>query len=406
MIFNKPFVEIDYSDIQNLVDNKVGERQNLEYKEIAWEHNDAGKREMLRDITSVANAFGGYIILGVGENKDGLPIDITDVVDAEKERNRIWSSCISCIDPRIPGFKVKTISTPKKKSLVLIFIPRSTRAPHMITFKGLNQFWIRHDRQKSAMSIEEIREACLRVENLQENVQKFIKERKEELLNKIGEQTTYVIGSVPLGVRNTIVDINDKILREFLKNPPSQRKDGFNLEFPDSISGGRIIPCPTLRGLSIGNIKWKKVELMRNGYYELLVKLEAEHLREKVFNKELYVLKHLPIVEYIISYFRALKMLRQLLGIEETMISYLYIFNIQKYGFVECLRNLSLPELHEVKIYDEPHFEIEPIEIYDFQNPDKIAKEFLDRIWNAFGFESKDVPYFKDNKFEPPGSSK
>jgi len=42
------------------------------------------------------------------------------------------------------------------------------------------------------------------------------------------------------------------------------------------------------------------------------------------------------------------------------------------------------------------------MEIYDFSDSDKIAKEFLDRIWNAFGFESSDVPFFKNGKFEPP----
>jgi hypothetical protein len=36
----------------------------------------------------------------------------------------------------------------------------------MVTFKGMNQFWIRHDRQKSPMSIHEIKDICLKVEGL------------------------------------------------------------------------------------------------------------------------------------------------------------------------------------------------------------------------------------------------
>ena len=179
MVFNKAFDDIDYSDIQSLI-GKVAERQNIEYKQQVWEHNDKETREMLRDISSMANAFGGYIIVGVRADQDGLPIEIINISNAEMERDRIWSSCISCLESRIPGLKIKTISLPERESLIIIFIPRSTRLPHMVTFKGLNQFWIRHDRQKSPMSIEEIREACLRVENLQKNVQDFIKERKDE----------------------------------------------------------------------------------------------------------------------------------------------------------------------------------------------------------------------------------
>ena len=34
-----------------------------------------------------------------------------------------------------------------------------------------------------------------------------------------------------------------------------------------------------------------------------------------------------------------------------------------------------------------------------FENPDSVAKDFLDRVWNAFGYEM--APLFRaDNKFE------
>lgn len=398
MIFNKPFDDIDFSDIQRLLDNKVAERQNLEYKSEIWDGSDKGIREMLKDISSMGNAFGGYIIIGIKEDKNGVPLDEICWIDdneAEKKKDWIISCCISSIEPRIPGLKVDTIKVGGKGSIIKIFIPRSTRRPHMV-LKEAYRFYIRHDRQISKMSIEEIRDACLRVANLQKDVQKFIEERKEKLLNIVRNRAIYAIGSVPLGARSTIVDINDKTLRDFLKNPPDQRKHGYNLEFTSSI------PTPTLQGLKIGNIGWKKVELMRNGYYELLVGLDTEHCRKKVFKKESYVMVHLPIVEYTVSFFRAIKNLKQLLGIEETLISFLSIINISKYGFVKYLREMSLPLEAEVKHYRKSHLEIEPMEVYDFRNPDKIAKEFLGRIWNTFGFESEDVPYFENDKFKPP----
>ena len=53
---------------------------------------------MLRDITAMANSYGGYIFLGIKQDDEnnGLPVDIIgiDSPEAEKERDRILSSCL------------------------------------------------------------------------------------------------------------------------------------------------------------------------------------------------------------------------------------------------------------------------------------------------------------------------
>ena len=62
--------EIKIEDIQFLIDNQMTEDISLEYKSQCWERNDEGTREMLRDISSMANAKGGYIILGIEEDNE------------------------------------------------------------------------------------------------------------------------------------------------------------------------------------------------------------------------------------------------------------------------------------------------------------------------------------------------
>lgn len=56
LVFSKPLIEITEHDLAGLIDNQVRENQNLEYKQIMYGNTDEEKREMLRDITSMANA--------------------------------------------------------------------------------------------------------------------------------------------------------------------------------------------------------------------------------------------------------------------------------------------------------------------------------------------------------------
>src|SRR3990172_12734372 len=112
-LVNKPMENLSQGDLQSLRDNKVSGRQNIEYKGRVYEKNDEEIREMLRDITAMANSYGGYIFLGIKQDDEnnGLPVDIIgiDSPEAEKERERILSSCLANIEPRLSGLKIQPI---------------------------------------------------------------------------------------------------------------------------------------------------------------------------------------------------------------------------------------------------------------------------------------------------------
>jgi predicted HTH transcriptional regulator len=67
----KPLTEIAPSDLRDLIDNKVRESQTLEFKRENYGRLDDDIREMLRDISAMANAFGGDLLLGVDEDETG-----------------------------------------------------------------------------------------------------------------------------------------------------------------------------------------------------------------------------------------------------------------------------------------------------------------------------------------------
>lgn len=398
LIFNKSFESITVEDLQLLIDREVSERQNLEYKSQRYARSDEDVREMLRDISSMANSYGGYIFLGIKEKDDnsGLPVKFVGIDEGENERNRIFSSCLVNIEPRLSGLQVKAIDLDGEKSVLVIFVPHSTRAPHIITFKGLNQFWIRHDRQKSKMSVEEIRDAFLKTENILQDIRNFLQKRRTEILEEINHHPYYIIGASPLLIKEDIIDIFDQQVRDLLKNPPAQRAEGWNLDFDIGTE-----PHPTLWGLKIEIKGFRSVELFRNGYLEAAINIEESSFvkeQAKISGKNHPVLYPYPLVEYPVSFFRLLKSLREYLGLEGPFITFVSLLNIPGFG-LRRWRPGAITYSRDLEIWGKQHLEIPSSQIMTLSDPDNTAKFFVDRIWQAFGYEK--APLFKEGKFDP-----
>src|SRR4030065_2872408 len=156
MLFrSKKLTDLQEQDFQRLVTDQVQERDTVEYKRDMYGNSDADKREMLKDITSMANHRGGYLLIGINENDEGIATNILGV-EPGNHVERITSCCLDNVEKRIVGLDIRDISLANGKVVVAISIPESFNAPHMVTHKGLNQFWKRHGRQKDRMTIDEI----------------------------------------------------------------------------------------------------------------------------------------------------------------------------------------------------------------------------------------------------------
>ena len=132
--------EIEPEDIELFVSRKIEENINLDYKHItAYQHAD----DLAIHASSFANSEGGLIALGVSQNevKDerGKTIKIYPKkvtwgkVSLDKES--LEQKLMTRIKPPINGMVIAPIRNEENKVIFFIDIPKSSLAPHMVSYK-------------------------------------------------------------------------------------------------------------------------------------------------------------------------------------------------------------------------------------------------------------------------------
>ena len=137
--------EIPDEELKDFIGNQE-ENQWIEFK-LKDYHQDPNdlekhKREICKDVTAMANAEGGYILIGVQET-NGLTQGFFPVNDSDRIVERINSVCLQSIDPRIQNLEVKPRSSEWKSTditLVIVHIPPSDLRPHGFIWKNSTQF--------------------------------------------------------------------------------------------------------------------------------------------------------------------------------------------------------------------------------------------------------------------------
>lgn len=160
---NKPFDEIDYNDIETLVENRVPESLILDYKGDIFQTGKFPKsKEFGKDISAFANTFGGWIIYGIAtdEGDEILPLEEGAIIGIKNEANikeRIENIILSSISPK-PLFRIKKIDIPDSdRCIILVYIPQSYNYVHMVTIKGENRFYKRYEYSSIPMDYYEVK---------------------------------------------------------------------------------------------------------------------------------------------------------------------------------------------------------------------------------------------------------
>ena len=162
MIFSgRALDDISLDDIRLLIDNRVPEGPHLDYKERPYSDRAQDRHEMLRDITALANAEGGYLILGVREDGTGRPLELTPFDDPQTVAQAMHQTCLDCVRDRIEGLEIRAFETGFNQGIVVVHVPLSDRRPHMTIFHKRTDFYRRYETDKRPMTIGEIREMTL-----------------------------------------------------------------------------------------------------------------------------------------------------------------------------------------------------------------------------------------------------
>ena len=79
------FDSIEEKDLHELVDAQVPEGLRLEFKSTTYGKSDSDKRELLKDVSALANSHGGHLVIGVKEH-EGTASEIIGVnIDTDAE---------------------------------------------------------------------------------------------------------------------------------------------------------------------------------------------------------------------------------------------------------------------------------------------------------------------------------
>lgn len=254
MIFRgKNISEYTDSDIQSLIDNKVPESKILDYKR-ELKFDEKSKVEFIYDVSSFYNTEGGFIIIGLEEEKDetgintGLP-KIPDtklpVINYDELLLKIQDTVRQSTNPAITNLSFSPLINISGSEIFIVGIPKAKSLPAMVTYGNKNRFFKRKANGKYSLDTLELYETFIQINNVEKQITEFVRERQYNVSENlfwpnIGALSSVLIHVIPANFYNSQVEnFSSHEVEDFLKktlSPPGNESystryclEGFHL---------------------------------------------------------------------------------------------------------------------------------------------------------------------------------
>lgn len=139
--YTKPLSQLDTADLHELLNEQAVENARLEFK-----LTEPDKDATLKKVSSFANTFGGYMLVGAkAESKDGRLLDLPGVDTITGYKQKVIDWCFAGASPPLNVEVSDPIPAPAKNGKVCyaIYVPESDVAPHFLN--GRKGVWVRTD---------------------------------------------------------------------------------------------------------------------------------------------------------------------------------------------------------------------------------------------------------------------
>lgn len=388
MTLEKPLNDIKEDDLKELIENRVIETKDLDYKLLLPSKRDADKKEFLSDIVSFANTIGGDVIYGIAQdNETGYPIDLIglDLPNKDQEILRLESMIRDGIEPRIPPVEIQPVPLSNSKTIMVIRVQKSWLAPHRVKFAGDHKFYARGTNGKYELDVGELRNAFLFRDSINDKIRKFRENRIARLFANetpipFHDNPKIVLHLIPMISFNpsTIYDI-DSIKGKYDYVRPIK---GLSLNFRYNLDGFLVY--------SVGgsDLSYSYMQIYRNGIIEAVD--ASEFIRqEKVIPSASY---ETSIIKALSNYMLVLKNLK----VELPVVIFLTMMGVKGYSMA-TVRFFE----EESKTIDRDILQLPEvlIETYNIK-PEIVLKPTFDTIWNACGL-AKSLNYDENGAWNP-----
>lgn len=373
-MITKPLTSLTEADLLRLINEKVPESKQIEYKRELPDGSDKGTVNFLRAVTAFANTQGGDLLYGI-EAKDGIPVRLSPLTLTSNDQilQKFENLCRDGVEPRLTGVQYHFVSLKGGGSALVVRIPKSWSAPHRVSTGNHAHFYGRNSAGAYQLDVAELRQAFTLSDTVVERIRSFRANRLLALGNdeapiRLKEGAMVVLHVIPLQamISDFKIDIvsNLNALQKIYPLGASGWNQRINLD-------GRL----SFRNVSDGR-SYGYAQLFRNGIIEAVI-VEGPWNSKKIISGHRY---EENIISALRSYFPALDELGiappaylflSLLGVKDCILG----VNENRFIDIENNRaerdNILLPEIAVEQWTDDPVSIMRPV---------------FDMVWNAFGF--------------------